>query len=320
MKNILTLIALSLLALPNANAQLFNVVAANDDSLFVLDGTANVIEKIGITETNSNPIQGYTGMAVNPTNSTIYVVVKGSPRYLATLDEAANTITKIADLSDNISGIAFNTQGILYGITGDGAATPKNLYMINTSTGMMIQQADLSGVQDDDGESIGFNSTDNSFYRLAGGGFLYKVTQGTFDQTLVSDTLTNGGISGHALYFDGTNFISMTNEMCTMSSTGIQTNCNLLNEDFKGIVPRTIVGLTTVDKATFAIYPNPTTTHMIIERSQSSVNTFQITDTSGKVLKEGTMEEQTTDLDLTFLSSGMYFVQVGKEKKKLVIQ
>jgi hypothetical protein len=319
MKNIFTLITLSLLSISTAQAQLYNVLSANEDSLFVLDASANIVQKIGITETNSNPIQGYNGMAKNPSNSTIYVVVKSTPRYLATFNEAANTITKVADLSDKVSGIAFNTQGILYGITGDGATSPSTLYTVNTTTGQLIQVADLSGVPGDDGETIGFNSTDNLMYRLAGGQYLYKINPLNGTQTLVTDTLQNAGISGHALYFNGTNFISMTNYMCTMTSAGVQTNCNVLPEDFKGIVERTIVGITPIDHTTVQVYPNPTSTQITIERTEGSSELYVITDHSGKTLKQGTLGSLKTSIDVSDLSSGMYFVTVGNGITKLMI-
>ncbi|MDG1334188.1 MAG: T9SS type A sorting domain-containing protein [Crocinitomicaceae bacterium] len=320
MKKALLPIAFSLLSVSTLFAQNYNVLASSEDSLIVLDASANVVELIGISETGGESIQGYTGMAQNPTTATIYVVAKGSTgRYLATFDESANTITKIADLTDNISGIAFNTQGVLYGITGDGAATPNFLYTINVFTGLMLPVTDLSGVAGDDGESIGFNSTDNFMYRLAGGTYLYKINLLNNTQTLVTDALANAGISGHALYYNGVDFVSMTNSMCVMTSTGVQTNCNLLDGDYKGILPRTIVGITPVESTTVKVYPNPASSLLNIERIEGSSERFVITDNSGKILKQGTMESLQTSIDVSDLSAGMYFVSVGNGKTKLMI-
>jgi len=289
--------------------------------LFVLDANANVVQSFKITETGAAPISGFTGMTKDPTNSTIYVVVNGTPRYLATLNEGANTITKIANLSDKISGIACNSLGALFGISGDGATLPRRLFSINKTSGVMTQLADFSADINDDGESIGFNSTDNFMYRLAGGNYVYKINLSNNTETLITDALANAGVSGHALYYDGSNFISMTNSMCTMTAAGVQTNCNQIDLNIKGILPRTIVGLDPVEPSILVkVYPNPTSSQLTIELSEGTSEQFMITDNTGKVLKQGAMESLKTNIDVSDLSAGMYFVTIGNAKTKLMIR
>ena len=106
-----------------------------------------------------------------------------------------------------------------------------------------------------------------------------------------------------------------------MTSAGVQTNCNGLNWDFKGIVPRTIAGLDPVEPSLVVnVYPNPTSSQISIELKEGTSEEFAITDNSGKILKEGTMESLKTNIDVSDLSAGMYFVTIGNAKTKLMIR
>lgn len=226
------------------NTQFYDVVSSEDDSLFVLGNDGNIYNSSIITETSNTPILGFTGMTIHPNNGTIYVVVKNQPtRYLATLDIGTSSITKIATLSDKISSIAFAETGVLYGITGDGGNNPNRLYSIDMSSGDLTELADFSSFIDDDGEAIAFNSVDGLLYRMAGGSWLYKIELTNFTSTLVTESLMDDGISGHALYFNGSDFISLSGDICTMTSSGLQSNCNGLDNDFKGILPSSFVGI-----------------------------------------------------------------------------
>ena len=225
------------------NTEFYDVVSSEDDSLFVLGNDGNIYDRVIITETSNNPISGFTGMTIHPNNGTIYVVVKNQPtRYLATLDMETSSITKIASLSDKISSIAF-ANNILYGITGDGGVNPNRLYSIDLSSGNLAELADFSSLVDDDVEAIAFNTSDGYMYRMAGGSWLYKIDLTNFSSTLVTESLLDDGISGHAFYFNGTDFISLSSDICTMTSSGVQSNCNSLDNDFKGILPSSFVNI-----------------------------------------------------------------------------
>lgn len=225
------------------NTLFYDVVSSEDDSLFVLGSDGNIYDRVTITETSDNPISGFTGMTIHPNNGTIYVVVKNQPtRYLATLDIGTSSVTKIANLSDKISSITF-ANDLLLGITGDGGNNPNRLYSIDLSSGDLTELADFSNLTDDDGEAIAFNYVDGLLYRMAGGSWLYKIELTNFESTLVTSSLLDDGVSGHAFYFNGIDFISLSGDICTMTSTGVQSNCNTLDNDFKGILPSNFVGI-----------------------------------------------------------------------------
>ncbi len=84
----------------------------------------------------------------------------------------------------------------------------------------MTEKADLSGDEDADGEALAFNTSDGFMYRMAGEEFLYKIDMTNFTTTLVTSQLLDDGASGHAMYYNGTNFITLSADICTMNSLG----------------------------------------------------------------------------------------------------
>lgn len=223
----------------------YNVVTVETDRLYVLGDDGNVYDESVVVETNNNQIFGFTGMAMNQTNSNVYVVAKSvnNSRFLAKLDLATSVALKIGDLTDKISSISFSGDGALYGITGDGGSNPNRLYSIDLTNAEMTEKADLSGDQDNDGEALAFNTSDDFMYRMAGEEFLYKIDMTNFTSTLVTNQLLDDGASGHAMYYNGTNFITLSADICTMNSLGEQSNCNEIPFDAKGILPSDFVGI-----------------------------------------------------------------------------
>lgn len=223
----------------------YNVVTSETDSLYVLGDDGNVYEQSVVVEANNNQIFGFTGMAMDQMNSNVYVVAKsqGGSRFLATLDLATSVALKIGDLADKISSISFSGDGALYGITGDGGSNPNRMYSIDLTNAELTEKADLSGDEDNDGEALAFNTSDDFMYRMAGEEFLYKIDMTNFTSTLVTNQLLDDGASGHAMYYNGTNFITLSADICTMNSLGEQTNCNDIPFDAKGILPSDFVGI-----------------------------------------------------------------------------
>jgi hypothetical protein len=249
LKTLSTFLLFSIISLSYSQNQTYFTLASDIDSLFVLGNDGNIQSHTLVTEISGLPVNGFTGMALDPTTSIVYIIVKygtNNNRYLATLNTSSSTATKISNLSDKISSIAFDNSGQLFGITGDGGNNPNRFYSIDKSNSSLTELADLSGDFDGDGEAISYNSIDGFMYRLAGEEFLYKIDMTSFNTTLVSNSLYDSGASGHALYFNGIDFISLSQYICTMSSLGQQTDCNEVDLDFKGILPSNITSISEI--------------------------------------------------------------------------
>jgi hypothetical protein len=72
-------------------------------------------------------------------------------------------------------------------------------------------------------------------------------------------------------------------------------------------------------KSGISIFPNPSKGEFFIELEEFSTTPLQILDLSGKVIREFQLISSRTNLDLTGLAEGVYFVMYGEVTKKLVI-
>jgi hypothetical protein len=110
-------------------------------------------------------------IAANPLDGSLWTILRTTPiggapaRRLATIDPSTGVATIIGTLSDDFSYLAFRASGVLYGVTGDGAATPETLYTINTSTAAATLVFPLGNGAD--GEVIAFGG-DGLLYHSSG--------------------------------------------------------------------------------------------------------------------------------------------------------
>ena len=141
------------------------------DTLTWLDG--RIISLPGFTVT------GVTGLTAHPNlappddalNGKLYAILKlaaVSGRVLATVDPATGDATQIGNLGDNFSSLSFREDGQLFGVTGNGAAVPETLWLIDKATGAKTIAAALgAGV---DGDIVAYNPVDDFFYHWSGNG------------------------------------------------------------------------------------------------------------------------------------------------------
>ncbi len=117
---------------------------------------------------NGQGVGGATGLAVNPDTGVFYALLKSSDtRVLATIDPETGVAQQIGDTGDKFSSIAFDSDGILYGITGDGADNPETLFTLSLDDATPTFVMDLSD-DHDGGEALGFNPDDGLMYRASG--------------------------------------------------------------------------------------------------------------------------------------------------------
>jgi hypothetical protein len=74
-----------------------------------------------------------------------------------------------------------------------------------------------------------------------------------------------------------------------------------------------------VRKPSFSFYPNPTDGELIIDLDDYHAVSLQILDLSGKVIQQYQLIERRSNLDLSGVAEGVYFVRYGEVTKKLVI-
>ncbi len=121
-------------------------------------------------------VNGCTGMAKDPTTGVCWMILNitepetTNPRVLVTVDEVTGVATLIGDTGEAFSTIAFDADGTLYGVTGDGASPPETLFTLSKANGLPTFVQPLGNGED--GEAIAFNPRDGLLYHASGTGDL----------------------------------------------------------------------------------------------------------------------------------------------------
>ncbi len=74
----------------------------------------------------------------------------------------------------------------------------------------------------------------------------------------------------------------------------------------------------TNDNSRFSVYPNPVSTILTIQQHQHKTTTIKLMDMFGKVLLEEVLNG-TTNIDVSMLEAGMYFLQIDGVVKKIMV-
>ncbi len=144
-------------------------VSSRDQALRVVDpATANTIAMRTLKLTGKTVTAG-TGLATNPLTGDLFAMLKlqgQAGRQLVTLDPATGIATNIGNASAAFAGIAFDSTGTLWGVTGDGATPSETLFTISTTDATKTQKLTLGA--GDEGEALGFNPDDGLLYHASG--------------------------------------------------------------------------------------------------------------------------------------------------------
>lgn len=80
----------------------------------------------------------------------------------------------------------------------------------------------------------------------------------------------------------------------------------------------TTVGLVGNIKNDFSIYPNPTRETLVVQRDKNSKVNYIITDQLGKVVKEGRLTSEKQNINVSFLSKGIYVLKFEGNNQKFI--
>jgi hypothetical protein len=204
------------------------------------------------------PVAGANALAQDPTDSKYYTAIKfgeefeqGNPRHLATIDVATGIATTIGQLSNQIAGLAFRTDGTLYAVSGDNFENPSAcdacLYEVNKLTAALTFRKDLGTGRDANccGESIGYNPLDDMIYHSSHhspDALFEKIDpDNAFAQTPVGFSGSGDGpdeVTG--IGWDGTNFVMTDSgpDVWSVTPSGAFTLVSTPNDDlfYRGLV------------------------------------------------------------------------------------
>lgn len=327
------LLTTTLLTTIGGFSQYYYAVSPTSDSLYTVNSLTGVHTTNGVINYNNGTISGFTGMAQNPVSSDVYAIVRksGGIFELAMFNAAKDSVLFVGTLSDKFAGLTFSNNGVLYGITGDGAnISPSTLYTINTSTAASTLVADLSATTTD-GEAIAFNTTDGLIYRFTGEDTLQSVNPTTTATVNYAFTNTVDNY-GHALiYNSSTNDFVMAagDTIYTVSTSGALSDkvYSALGSDFqiKGlVVAPTPASVSTIEKAKalVSVFPNPSNGVVTIQ-SNENIEMINVYSVNGKLIESTRVNfEKTITKNL---QKGAYLVEVllsnnAKEVKNIIVK
>jgi len=87
------------------------------------------------------------------------------------------------------------------------------------------------------------------------------------------------------------------------------------------ITPVILLGIEDTNRFNIILSPNPTQNHLVITAT-TPISDYRIYDLSGKFVREGLINNTQYEMDTSFLSSGMYLIELtsdqGKEVRKII--
>lgn len=243
MKLRLLLSTLTLLMLTSLKSNAQSTFYGGDpfsNDFYVMDSTTMLPTDTLTLTSSTGVVEGSNGLAAEICDD-LYIAYKVSNiRYLGTVNVNTGVITEIGPFGDNVSNITF-VNGILYGVTGDGASTPETLYTINTTTAAMTLAVGLGN--GDDGEAITFNPDDGLIYHWSGWGagsvIMETIDPVTFAITNITISGSNLSNVGSADYVGNNRFlVSDVNDdgIKYVTTTGVVSATANVDAQFKGLI------------------------------------------------------------------------------------
>ncbi len=155
----------------SCNGSLYSIAKFADFLREVDPTTGMTISQVPITIDSDDDIEKGNGLAVDPTTDTLWALLEidcedCEGRQLVTIDPATGLATIIGDTGDNFAGIAFDSAGNLFGVTGDGADVGETLFTLSKTDGSATELCELGN--GNDGEVIAFNFNDGQMYHGSG--------------------------------------------------------------------------------------------------------------------------------------------------------
>jgi uncharacterized repeat protein (TIGR01451 family) len=121
---------------------------------------------------DGSQIASGNGMAQHPRTGVFWALLTLDGQFgreLVRVDPMTGVAVSVGDTGDRFSGLAFDDEGVLYGITGNGATLPLQLFTLDQSNGVPTPLLDLSGELDwYRGISLAYHPDDGMLYASTG--------------------------------------------------------------------------------------------------------------------------------------------------------
>ncbi len=188
----------------SCNGPLYSIAKRTDILREIDPTTGETVSETTIT-LDEETILGGTGLATNPLTGELFALLKLVPgddelerpkaRTLVTIvpeTGIAEILGTPGNTGDSFAGIAFDSAGNLFGVTGDGANVAETLFTLSKTDGSATELCELVSEDEDDGETIAHNSANGLLYHNSRDE-LFETIDGTSGE---SCDVTDVGLSG----------------------------------------------------------------------------------------------------------------------------
>lgn len=269
-----------------------SVLAGNDKT--TCQGQGVTLNASGaVTYAWNNGVTNNT--AFTPANSNTYIVVGTDANGCQDSDTVIVTVNQLPNVIAVNDQTTCNGQSVTLNATGASTFTWNNNVVNNiaftpsASNTYIVIGTDVNGCQDSDTVNV-------------------TVNQNTTSQ--ISQTSTNSYTLNGQTYSQSGTYTQIIPNANGCDST-ITLNLIINNTN----------GLKEFTNQIFSIYPNPTTEIITIDFNKEPINTdYILFDISGRSLISGTLIDSKTEINLSKLSSGTYYIRIFNNNVKLVKQ
>jgi hypothetical protein len=117
--------------------------------------------------------------------------------------------------------------------------------------------------------------------------------------------------------YNATNDLIANDEYRDWNTTTTQYEDHLRYEYKCTDIPTSIIS--TIAQNDLKIYPNPVTNNQLFIDSKTE-QTFSLINLNGQSLQSGNLKKGRNNIDVNGFSSGLYFIKIGNEVHKIIIQ
>lgn len=117
--------------------------------------------------------------------------------------------------------------------------------------------------------------------------------------------------------YDASNYLIAYDQYRTWNNTSASYDNHTRSENKCTDIPTSVVETSVENDA--RIYPNPITNNTVFIDSKTE-QTFSIVNLNGQSLQSGNLKKGRNNIDVNGFSSGLYFIKIGNEVRKIIIQ
>lgn len=222
------------------NLNLYAVSKSNDQLRIIDPANGSTLRSVTI-DIPGELIRHVNGLATHPFTGELWAVVEVSgfiDRDLYIIDPSNGATTHIGNLGDNYAGLAFDENGTLFGVTGDGGSPGEEFYILDQSDASETFFMDLGNGSS--GETIGFNPDEGLMYH--GSGSTFEIID--LDRKIIIPV--SSSFSAHsALTYEGSgNFLlAVYSSFYRVSTSGVRTVLGSSQSSLKGLAFTGIEGI-----------------------------------------------------------------------------